>query len=462
MADKTDRGSSADSDLKLKLKDEFSDGKIPTGANFGELIDAFALESELAVVEGRVEQLEHPINGSFSESVALGKDENTWTIRAESTGALTLGPEPDNAGAWVQMGARIGSLPPNAETDKLARIEALDLNPSSMIGRDLFLVSPRSGPFAVEVIATVAPERPEDAPDSGERGLFTRLYDALARPPIRTGLVRAVAISAGSDTPSRIDQRATPLTTFRVAATRNAIEFILFFALVFFISDNINTEIQQIPIQDDWFEKSFSVAVPDDVACPVLKALATVKLYKLMEDKCVSPQTDADNQEGKSDSTTDSKADGTSDEGSDGKGDTSFNSTPNWEEQLTGRNPVNSGSSDGNENGAGNSTTAKGATAPTGTVATAGSDTVDFAISASTKTITFDMAYSVAGLAALLLFAFLWFRTIPFWYAMRRGLVVRWVKNPKAAGGLTLMIQRRGTLSAENAKVRCHMTQLWG
>jgi hypothetical protein len=61
---------------------------------------------------------------------------------------------------------------------------------------------------------------------------------------------------------------------------------------------------------------------------------------------------------------------------------------------------------------------------------------------------------------ALLLF--LRFRSIPMWFAMRRGLIVRWVKNPKAAGGLTLMLQRRGVLSAQNAKVRCHMTQLWG
>ena len=80
MADTTDRGSAqrsaqgpaAESDLKLKLRDEFGDGKIPTGANFGELIDAFALESELAGVEGRVEKLEHPENGEFSESVSIG------------------------------------------------------------------------------------------------------------------------------------------------------------------------------------------------------------------------------------------------------------------------------------------------------------------------------------------------------------------------------------------------------
>ena len=296
MADRNTHNPAGDSDLKQKLKDEFSDGRIPTGANFGELIDAFALEAELAGVSGRVDALEHPANGSFTETVAIGEGKDTWTIRALDSGALDLRAEADNTGGWVQMPARIGALQPYAETDRLAEIAALGLEPTSLSGRDQILVSPRPGPFAVEVVATVEPAPPAQTPDGAGKSLPARIWDALARPPVRTGIIRATAISAGEETPPRIDQQATPLTTFRVAATRTIAEFLLILGLIFFLADNINSEIQQIPEdkRDSWFEKSFPITVRDQIACPVMSALAAVKLYKMPADKCPASKDDGD------------------------------------------------------------------------------------------------------------------------------------------------------------------------
>lgn len=504
MADGNTRNPAGDSDLKQKLKDEFSDGKIPTGANFGELIEAFALEAELAGVSGRVDALEHPANGSFTEFVALGESKDTWTIRALDSGSLEFRPEADNTGGWVQVPARIGSLQPYAETNRLAEVAALGLDPTGLNGRDLILVSPRPGPFAVEVVATVEPAPPEQTPDASRKGLFSRIYDALARPPLRTSIIRATAISAGEETPSRIDQRATPLSTFRVAITRTVIEFLLILGLIFFLADNINSEIQQIEIQDDWFEKSFPVKVKDSVACPVMSALAAVKLYKMPKNKCPAATSDDKKTDDKKTEDKDTNG-GTKPANGDtpapdpntGKGDSkpdpAPSPTPGWEEQLTGQAPVNKSAS----NAAASDSPASGSTASNaaGTTAASPEDTAAPAASGSADTgssvngsasagdstagaagtggaaeppsptdgsTEYKMAYSVAGLVLIVLLAFLWFRSIPMWYAMRRGLIVRWVKNPKAAGGQTLMLQRRGVLSAQNAKVRCHMTQLWG
>lgn len=493
MADRNTQNPAGDSDLKQKLKDEFSDGKIPTGANFGELIEAFALEAELAGVAARVDTLEHPANGSFTESVAIGEKKDTWTIRALNSGSLELRPEADNTGAWVQSPARIGSLQPYAETDRLAEISALGLEPTGLNGREQILVSPRPGPFAVEVIATVEPAPPEQAPDSSGNGFFSRIYDALARPPVRTSIIRGTAISAGEETPPKIDQRATPLTTFRIAATRTVMEFILVLALVFFVADNINNEIQQIEIQDDWFEKSFPVTVKDSIACPVMSALATVKLYKMPKNSCPAAASGDKN-------TGDTKAGGTTvgeKEPGDGtnsangdtpipdpktgnggsKSDPALTSTPDWEEQLTGEAPVN-GSRSGSTLNASATPPGGAAETPTAGTANAGTSKKDGTDKTGardngaagnvgkppspTGSTTYDTAYSVAGLVIIALLLFLRFRSVPMWFAMRRGLILRWVKNPKAAGGLTLMLQRRGILSAQNAKVRCHMTQLWG
>jgi hypothetical protein len=505
MADRNTQNPAGDSDLKQKLKDGFSDGKIPTGANFGELIEAFALEAELAEVEARVDTLEHPANGTFTETVAIGEKKDTWTIRALDSGSLELRPEADNTGAWVQVPARIGSLQPYAETDRLAEIAALGLEPTGLNGRDQILVSPRPGPFAVEVVATVEPAPPEQAPDASRKSLFSRIYDALARPPVRTSIIRATAISAGEETPPRIDQRATPLTTFRVAATRAVIEFLLILGLIFILADNINSEIQQIPRedQDDWFEKSFPITVKDSIACPVMSALAAVKLYKMPKHSCPASASGGENtgdtktgetKAGEKDTGGDTKpANGdtsasdpkSGDEG--GKSDTTPPPTPSWEEQLTGESPVNSSGSDNTpaapvtppsaaaENPAAGSVNASSAKADNGKKGTAdvtggGDRAATGGVVAGngddppspTGSTTYNTAYSAAGLVIIALLLFLRFRSIPMWFAMRRGLIVRWVKNPKAAGGLTLMLQRRGVLSAQNAKVRCHMTQLWG
>ncbi len=495
MADGNTRNPAGDSDLKQKLKDEFSDGKIPTGANFGELIEAFALEAELAGVSGRVDALEHPANGSFTESVALGESKDTWTIRALDSGSLEFRPEADNTGGWVQVPARIGSLQPYAETNRLAEVEKLGLEPTGLNGRDLILVSPRPGAFAVDVVATVEPAPPEQMPDASRKGLFSRIYDALARPPLRTSIIWATAISAGEETPSRIDQRATPLSTFRVAITRTVIEFLLVLGLIFFLADNINSEIQQIEVQDDWFEKSFPVKVRDSVACPVMSALAAVKLYKMPKNKCPAATSDDKKTEDK-DTNGDTKpanGDTPAPDPNTGKGDSkpdpAPSPTPGWEEQLTGQAPVNKSASNAAASGSAASNAA-GTTAasPDNTAAPAAAASADTGSSVNGSASAGDntagavgtgggasappsltdgsteykMAYSVAGLVLIVLLAFLWFRSIPMWYAMRRGLIVRWVKNPKAAGGQTLMLQRRGVLSAQNAKVRCHMTQLWG
>ena len=53
-------------------------------------------------------------------------------------------------------------------------------------------------------------------------------------------------------------------------------------------------------------------------------------------------------------------------------------------------------------------------------------------------------------------------RAMPLWIAMRRSLSVEWIKDPKAAGGLKLIMRRRGLLPTPTARVRYHMTQLWG
>ena len=495
MADGNTRNPAGDSDLKQKLKDEFSDGKIPTGANFGELIEAFALEAELAGVSGRVDALEHPANGTFTESVALGESKDTWTIRALDSGSLEFRPEADNTGGWVQVPARIGSLQPYAETNRLAEVEKLGLEPTGLNGRDLILVSPRPGAFAVDVIATVEPAPPEQTPDASRKGLFSRIYDALARPPLRTSIIRATAISAGEETPSRIDQRATPLSTFRVAITRTVIEFLLVLGLIFFLADNINSEIQQIEVQDDWFEKSFPVKVRDSVACPVMSALAAVKLYKMPKNKCLAATSDDKKTEDKDTNGDTKPANGDTPvpDPNTGKGDSkpdpAPSPTPGWEEQLTGQAPVNKSASNAAASGsAASNATGTAAASPEDTAAPAAAASVDTGSSVNGSASAGDntagaagtgggasapasltdgsteykMAYSVAGLVLIVLLAFLWFRSIPMWYAMRRGLIVRWVKNPKAAGGQTLMLQRRGVLSAQNAKVRCHMMQLWG
>ena len=466
-----------DSDLKKKLKRDFEDGKIPTGAHFGDLIDAFALESELTADDGvfqRLDNLEHPDNGSFTSSVTIGKDAGKWDINVDAKGSLAFKPETDNPAAWVRMPARVGTLTRDVATDNLAQIEALGLDYSTMNGREFFLISPRDSAFAVEVVASVEPVPPDDGQGADKKGIFSKMLGALARPQAGPAMVRAVAISAGGDTPPRVEQQVTPLTTFRVALARNVIEFVLFVALVFFISDNVNTEIQQIEVHDDWFEKSFTLAIQDSVACPVMKALATVKLYKMPPGKClpaggVAAATAADSGAEETQASGDAKAktgaenapSATSSEApsggsSDGAKDApaAFNPDPDWVEKLTGVKPETSGGT-GAENGKSPNSSGGSSTVPSAEDA----DTDKQAISSVTY---YKMAYAIFVATILAILAFFFLRSVSMWMAMRRGLTVQWVKAAKAPGGITLVMRRRGSLSTPTAKVRYHMTQLWG
>lgn len=484
------------SDKRAALREQFSDGKIPTGEHFGNLIDAFvltdALEGDQGVLQ-RLDDLEEPKDGRFLESVAIGDGGGRWTISADTDGSLEFRPETGNPGGWVRMPARIGSFSRDTDADKLPAIDSLDLQPNHLSGRDFSLTSPRPGPFAVEVMATVEPD--EDDPDGQDRNFLSRLWNGLLRPPGGPAMIRAVAVSAGGGTPPDVRYHATPLARRRVALTRTVTEFVLVALAVFFLSDKINSEIQQISPQDDWFEKSFTLSVPEKLFCPVMPLLAKARIYTLPKGACEDQGGEAAQADGDGGKASDGggqpdsgAASGSgSGSGSTGPGSTSgngaktdFNPSDNWLAELTGQAPPAAPA--GNQGASGNtssgSTASGGAGAGNAPAGGSGSQAASPAgggggqqaakpavadpSQPADKEIALKTAYSVAGLAALALLLWLWLRTIPMWQAMRASLSVEWISDAKAPGGLTLMLRRRGLLATPTAKVRYHMTQLWG
>jgi hypothetical protein len=267
---------------------------------------------------------------------------------------------------------------------------------------------------------------------------------------------------------------ATPLARRRVALTRTVTEFVLIALAVFFLSDKINSEIQQISPQDDWFEKSFTMSVPERLFCPVMPLLAKAKIYTLPKGVCedqggeAAPAADGDGGKapaggGQADSGSGSGSGSTG--GDDGK--TDFNPSDNWLEELTGQaspaaSPENQGGSAGDGSAAANGSGAQAASPAGGGGQQAAKPAAADPTQPAEMEIALKTAYSVAGLAALALLLWLWLRTIPMWQAMRSSLSVEWISDAKAPGGLTLMLRRRGLLATPTAKVRYHMTQLWG
>lgn len=473
-----------DSDKKKELKEYFSDGKIPTGAHFEKLITAFVLTEALDAAEKRIDNLEHPENGKFEKSITLGSGADAWKIQLEN-GALEFNAQKDNPAAWLKMPARVGSVPRDPATESLATIRSLNLQSNLMNGRNLRLVSPGPGPFAIEVVASLTPDKVTDPGDEEKKGFLSRLLAGLLAPPEAPVLVRAVALSAGEGLPAKVDQQATPLTNFRTALARNVLEFLLFAALMLFMGDKINTEIQQIAIQDDWFEKSFELPVSNSLICPVAQALAAAKLYNLPEGRCPEASGDAnkdgdgkpsdeansptDSEVSKPDSAqqpdTQKKPDGgTGQSDPDKSADADANS--DWLQQLTGESPkkpeapVNAGAASPAAS-AGANVAAPNQSAGQDT-ANPADGTTDTPLAASPVSGGFKMAYSILGSIIGLILLFLWLRSVPMWLAMRRGLAVLWVKDAKAAGGITLVVRRRGKLPTPTATVYCHMTQLWG
>ena len=163
----------------------------------------------------------------------------------------------------------------------------------------------------------------------------------------------------------------------------------------------------------------------------------------------------------------DGKPDGTGDKNKpEGDDKTDFKPTNDWLEQLTGEKPpANGNGSSTGSSGSGSAGSGAGANG-TGTSTSqnggAGTEATGSSGGNGGTLLSFKVAYSIVGQAIIVLLLWLVLRTIPMWKAMRASLAIEWVKDKKAAGGLVLMLRRRGGLATATAKVRYHMTQLWG
>ena len=98
-------------DIRKDLKDRFSDGKIPSGQDFQDLIDAYALDLT-------VQELQSDFEGRFTdEGFDFGGAGARWTLNVDEDKRLSFSPDPDDnderaptvkTGGWSAAPARMG------------------------------------------------------------------------------------------------------------------------------------------------------------------------------------------------------------------------------------------------------------------------------------------------------------------------------------------------------------------
>ncbi|MEL6452328.1 MAG: hypothetical protein AAFQ19_13805 [Pseudomonadota bacterium] len=178
-------------DTRHALKAYFSDGELPTGDNFAELIDNMALDEELAQHKDAFETFK------AREAMSVGTGDGVWRLSLTETGAELgpLGPDLTEAltvTAPVHAGAARGMpLAVDAVAGAEARIVSADLPELVSDGTWQKLLDPPGRPVALHLTAASAlpPGQKVTVPNR-----VWRLIGRVARGP---ALLHATALTSG-------------------------------------------------------------------------------------------------------------------------------------------------------------------------------------------------------------------------------------------------------------------------